>query len=454
MRIELNAETSGGSPVALSLGRSYRHRSAHTMKHQSQRNLLGLERYTQFRPVGRLVRVEIDGINSGARMNIGSLRPPRLRTAETETHRSASWLELFYDLVFVVAVAQLAGRLLDAHDLEGFLPYVGLFIPLWWAWSGYTFYADRYDTDDLGQRNLAAAQIVAVALMAASISGDATDSTFAFGVAYIVARSLLVIMYLRARRHVPETRELVTGYITGHSIAIAIWIVSLFFDEPTRFVFWAVGLAVDFYTPYAVRKIQAKVPLDMSHLPERFGLFTILVLGESIAAVVAGLSHEGWETRPVFGALLGIVMATALWWLYFDNLEGSVVRRKKGQRTAWKPTAWIYSHLPLAIGLTATGIGLEFLVVGELEGEQRWIFVLGMSIALAAMGMIHVSTEAGEERRDGLKSQIRFGSAGVLLLLGAVGGSLGSTAFGVVAAAIILAQLVVDLYLDPEESAA
>lgn len=386
-------------------------------------------------------------------MNLGSLRPPRLRTAETETHRSASWLELFYDLVFVVAVAQLAGRLLDSHDLDGFLPYVGLFIPLWWAWSGYTFYADRYDTDDLGQRNLAAAQIVAIALMAASISGDATDSTFAFGVAYIVARSLLVVMYMRARRHVPETRELVTGYIVGHSIAVGIWVVSLFFDEPTRFAFWAIGLAVDFYTPFAVRKIQAKVPLDTSHLPERFGLFTILVLGESIAAVVAGLSHEGWEATPVFGALLGIVMATALWWIYFDNLEGSVVRRKKGQRTAWKPTAWIYSHLPLAIGLTATGIGLEFLVLEELEGDQRWIFVIGIAVALAAMGLIHVSTEAGEERRDGLKARIRFACAALFLALGALGGGLGSTEFGITATAIILAQLVADLYLEPSEEA-
>ncbi len=382
-------------------------------------------------------------------MKIGSLRPPRLRTAETETHRSASWLELFYDLVFVVAVAELAGRLLDEHSLSGFLPYVGLFIPLWWAWAGYTFYADRYDTDDLGQRNLAAAQIVAVAFMAASISGEATDSTFAFAVAYIAARSILVLMYVRARRHVPATRELVTGYITGHSIAIGVWVISLFFDEPVRFVFWAVGLAIDFYTPYAVRKVQAKVPLDTSHLPERFGLFTILVLGESIAAVVAGLSHEGWETEPVILALIGIVTATALWWLYFDNLEGSVVRRKEGQRTAWKPTAWIYSHLPLAIGLTATGIGLEFLVTNELEKEPRWIFVIGVVIALTAMGMIHVATEAGEERHDSLKARIRFGSAVLFVILGFVGDGLGPSEFGLVAVGIILAQLVWDLYLEP-----
>ncbi len=394
------------------------------------------------------INLDAKQATSGQGMKIGSLRPPRLRTAETETHRSASWLELFYDLVFVVAVARLGGRLLDDHSLAGFIPFMIFFVPLWWAWSGYTFYADRYDTDDLGQRGLAAAQIVAVALMAASMSGE-TDSTFAFAVGYIAARSLLVVMYIRARRHVHETRELVTGYITGHSIAIAVWLLSLLIDEPARFFLWGLGLAIDFYTPFAVRKIQAKVPLDTSHLPERFGLFTILVLGESIAAVVAGLSHEGWHPRPVIASLIGIMIATALWWLYFDNLEGSVVRRKKGQRTAWKPTAWIYSHLPLAFGLTATGIGLEFLVTDDMSGEPRWIFVVGITVALSAMGLIHVSTEAAVDRHDGLKARIRFACAALFLILGAVGNALGPIEFGLVAAAIIMAQLIWDLYLEP-----
>ena len=326
-------------------------------------------------------------------MKLAALRPPRLRTAKEEGERSATWLELFYDLVFVVAVAALGHRLLVDPSWEGGLAFVGFFIPLWWAWSGYTFYADRYDTDDLGQRNLAAAQIVAVAFMAASVGGE-TDSSFAFAVAFIVARSILVIMYIRARRHVPETRDLVTGYIKGHSLAIAVWAISLLFPEEIRIVLWAIALAIDFYTPFHYRTIQAKVPLDTSHLPERFGLFTILVLGESIAAVIAGLSHEGWEARPVIGAMLGILIATSLWWLYFDNLEGSVVRRRKGQRKAWKPTVWIYSHLPLAIALTASGIGLEFIVTDHFHMPERMVVTLGVAGALTAMGLIQIATQA------------------------------------------------------------
>ena len=114
--------------------------------------------------------------------------------------------------------------------------------------------------DDLGQRLLAIAQIVAVAFMAASISGDTADSTFAFALAYLAARTILVIMYVRARRHVHETRELVTGYIYGHSVAIGIWALSLAAPADVRPFLWAIGLAIDFYTPFHLRKIQAKVP--------------------------------------------------------------------------------------------------------------------------------------------------------------------------------------------------
>ena len=176
--------------------------------------------------------------------------------------------------------------------------FVGLFIPVWWAWAGFTFYADRYDTDDVGQRLLTIAQMCTIVLMAASVSGAQADSSVVFALSYVGARTILNVMYFRAGHHVPETRQLVTGYIRGDSVATLVWVVSVFVPSPARFVLWGVGLAISFYTPYAVRKIQAKVPLDTSHLPERMGLFIILVFGESIAAVVAGLAEQTWAFQP------------------------------------------------------------------------------------------------------------------------------------------------------------
>ncbi|HEX9856545.1 MAG TPA: low temperature requirement protein A [Acidimicrobiia bacterium] len=379
-------------------------------------------------------------------MRLAALRPPMLRTEESEEqHRSATWLELFYDLVFVVAVAALGHRLLLDPDWSGALGFVGLFVPLWWSWASFTFYADRYDTDDLGQRLLAVAQMVAIALMAASVSGDEADSTAAFAAAFVAARAVLLVMYWRAHRSVPRTRDLVSGYLRGFSAGGAFWLASIFVPPGVRYGLWTIGLAIDLATPYRLRKVQATVPLDVSHLPERFGLFTILVLGESIAAVVSGISAHEWNAATTTGGVLGVLVASALWWLYFDNLEGSVVRRRPEQRTAWKPTVWIYAHLPLALALTATGIGLDFAVARHVEAAERWLLVGSVAGALLAMAAIHVATDRGNSGRDRRQAQVRLVAVPFVLALGLLGSAVDSNVVLAGLIVIIGAQVVHDL---------
>ena len=380
-------------------------------------------------------------------MRLAGLRPPRLRTAETEAEQhKVTWLELFYDLVFVVAVAQLGHRLFVDNGWRGALEFIGLFIPLWYAWAQFTFYADRYDTNDLGQRLLAVAQIVSIALMAVSISGDLADSTAAFAAAYVFARVVLLAMYTRAYRHVPETRKLVGGYLRGFSLGGLVWLVSIWVDTPVQFVVWGVAILIDFATPFVVRREQAKVPLDVQHLPERFGLFTILVLGEPIAAVVSGLAHSGWDTAPATAAVLGVIAASALWWLYFENAHGLVVRRRADQLKAWRPTVWIYSHLPLAIALTATGIGFEFLV-NQDPAVGRWMVSAGVAGSLVAMAGILIATDQGEDDRDRIQAIIRFASAGLALLIGLVSASWSANVILLVITSLLAAQIAIDLRL-------
>jgi len=390
-------------------------------------------------------------------VKVAALRPPRLRTTETEAERKVTWTELFYDLVFVVAVAGLGARLLEDPTIRGAAVFTGLFWALWWAWAGFTFYADRYDTDDLGQRILAVAQMATIALMAASISGEETQSLIGFALAYVGARVILIVMYLRARRHVPETRQLVGGYVQGMSIAVAIWLISVFVPEPFRYYLWAVGLLIDMYTPYRLRRIQAKVPLDVAHLPERFGLFTILVLGESMAAIVAGLGHEGWIVEPAVTAVLAVVVAAGLWWVYFDNLDGTVVRRRAGQKTAWKPTVWIYGHLPLAIGLMATAIGLESAVIGagghDWPANERWLLIAGVGGALIGIGIIEVATERADNAISRRKAQWRVAGglfAGIIGLLSGFTGALGTMGL---LALLCAAQVGGDVWLKEREAA-
>jgi len=382
-------------------------------------------------------------------MRMSALRPPRLRTASSTDDRSATWLELFYDLVFVVAVAALGHRLLVDHSPQGIAIFAALFVPLWWSWAGFTFYADRYDTDDLGQRLLAVAQMVAIALMAASMSGNEADSTTAFAVWYLAARAVLLVMYLRAYRHVEATRTLVAGYLRGFAIGAIPWVVSIWVPEPWRYVLWGLGLAIDFVTPWIMRRAQANAPLSLSHLPERFGLFTILVLGESIAAVVAGISSVGWEMNATVGAALGVVTATGLWWLYFDNLEGSVVRRVRTKVRAWRPTVWIYIHLPLAIGLTASGIGLEFLVAQE-GPDLRWIAIGGIAVALISMSVIHIATVRDDQRMGRIQTWIRAMSATIVVLIGFISSGWTSNAILAALAVVCFAQIGIELILQEQ----
>ena len=346
----------------------------------------------------------------------------------------------------MVAVAALGHRLLVNHTWSGAAAFVGLFIPLWWSWASFTFYADRFDTDDLGQRLLAVAQMVAIALMAASISGDESDSSFVFALSYLLAKAVLLGMYVRAYRHIPASRNLVAGYLRGFTLGAVPWVISLWVPEPWRYVLWGVGLVIDVATPFVLRRIQAKVPLSVTHLPERFGLFTILVLGESIAATVAGLGVIGWERDATIGLVIGVITATGLWWLYFDNLEGSVVRRRAGQQTAWMPTVWIYGHLPLAIGLTASGIGLEFLVAQEGE-SLRWVAIVGVIVAFISMAIIQIATERQDQRRSVVQASIRLTAAFAVLGIGFMSGAWATNTILAALALMCAVQIAIDLAL-------
>jgi len=324
------------------------------------------------------------------------IAPPRLQTMGDGGHRTATWLELFYDLAFVVAIAILGERLIDDTTWAGLWSFLGYFALLWWLWASHTFYADRYDTDDLVYRLWAAAQMVAVLVMAASLAHGPSESTTVFAAGYAGARLVLLALYWRVYRHVSETRPLVSGYLIGFGAAAVVWLASVFVPDPARFAVWGVALAIDLATPWVVRRQQATVPLDESHLPERFGLFVILVLGESLAAVVAGLSHIGWTTSSLIAAVLGVLLATLLWWLYFDNAEGSVVRRRNIEGKTWRPTGWIYSHLPLAAALAIVGVALDQAIlsagVGPMPPAQRWLLLGGVALALVCLAILQIAS--------------------------------------------------------------
>ena len=339
------------------------------------------------------------------------LEPPRLRGGLEEEDRRATWLELFVDLVFVVAVGQVAQELVQDHSARGFLHFAFLFVPVWWAWVGVTFYADRFDTDDVLFRLLMLAEMLGVAALA-STTGDALHGgSEGFALAFVAVRVVLIVAYARAHRYVPEARPLTRRYAGGFTVAVSLWALSLAVPTPARYAVWALALAVDLVTPLISRRQIESAPISGSHIPERIGLFTIIVLGEAVIAVVSGTTDTDWNGRSLVVAAGGFSAAAAIWWLYFDTLDTSIIKRSvaAGQ-------VYLYLHLPLLGGLAAAGAGVEIAIEdaahGSLGEGGRWALLGGLGVCLTSMAVIHLAaTLAARERDLWLRIAVAVGAA-------------------------------------------
>ncbi|WP_199174923.1 low temperature requirement protein A [Halegenticoccus soli] len=391
----------------------------------------------------------------------GWLRPPRLRSGEgVDDDRHATWLELFFDLVFVVAVAELAHTLSAHLSVAGVLGFVALFVPVWWAWIGSTFYATRFDTDDVEYRLLTAVEIFGVIALAVNIHDGLGSTSAGFALAYAGVRGVLVFKYYRAMRHIPEARPLTTRFARGFGLAALIWFASAFVPVPYRFGLWAIGLAVDFGTPISAGTLHAELPPHPSHLPERFGLFTIIVLGEAIVGVVGGIAAQEWTATSVLIGAFGTAIAFSLWWIYFDNHDGSAVRAAQAEGRIWTYQEWLYLHLPLVVGLTAAGVGVLHVLSGDLAAPlppaERWLLCGSLALCLATLGLLHRTTLecAGDLRPGAGASLYRFGAAGFVLLVALVGGSLPPVALVGLLALACAAQVGADLRAREPEAVA
>ncbi len=379
-------------------------------------------------------------------------QPPRLRHAEEDgIRRGATWLELFYDLVFVAAVTELAHYLENHLSWVGFWEFLTLFVPVWWCWVGATFYASRFDTDDLSDRLFAVVQMGIIAAMAVNIHQGLDDTASGYTLCYIAFHSVLIGQYLNAGYHIPAVRPLSAAYAIGFGLSAALWVASLYVPSPWRFLLWTLGLIIEFATPIVCREFVIRVPPSGTHLPERMGLFTIIVLGEAIVGVVSGLSEQEWGVASTVTAFLGLGTAVSLWWLYFDTADGSPLHGLQEGRF-YEAVIWLYSHLPLAIGLVAAGVGVEHMVARNVgspsTAAERGLFCGAVALSLISLAAIHLlRCTIGTAQLRATLSAYRLGSAALAGAVAWAGGDLSALTVVAVVAAGCALQVAIDLAL-------
>ncbi|MFL6338682.1 MAG: low temperature requirement protein A [Nitrososphaeraceae archaeon] len=377
--------------------------------------------------------------------------------------RHATWLELFYDLVFVVVIFQLANNLEEDFSLYGFLGFLALFVPVWWSWTGAAFYATRFDTDDLVHRILVLLQMVGAAALAVNVSDALGSSSVGFALSYAAIRIILVLEYVRTgiNKSFSFATPLIRRYSIGFLIAAILWIISAFIPPPARFLLWGIGLAIDFATPITARRLHSQFAPHISHLPERMGLFTIIVLGESVLEVVAGVSSMKFDIYSMSMLALGLSIPFSLWWLYFDSVDGVPIRalREKGRFGVY--SIWLFGHFPLVVAITSVGVGLGYITSNThglvLSDAEQWLVCGSVALSLGAQGILQLSTayyylytgSSQNYRASTRWATYRIISAGMILLIPILRISLSPFLLVCILAAICTAQVVIDLKQHP-----
>jgi low temperature requirement protein LtrA len=304
-----------------------------------------------------------------------------------ESHRVATPLELLFDLCFVVAVAQAAGGL--HHELaegliaHGVLTYLAVFFAIWWPWMNFTWFASAYDTDDVQYRLLTFVQIAGVLVVAAGVPAVFADADFTVMViGYVIMRIALVAQWLRAAREDPAGRSVALRFAIAIALIQVGWVLRLVigWSEVGYLTFLVLGL-LELAVPAWAERAGRETPWHGGHIVERYGLFTIIVLGECVLATTTAVQaafEAGGNPGPLLTvAIGGLLLVFALWWSYFKH-EPDVGHH----RTLRSMITWGYGHYFVFAAVAALGAGLAVATDTTLDAADLAPAVAAATVAI------------------------------------------------------------------------
>lgn len=318
-------------------------------------------------------------------------QPPRAH-GEVIADRRVSFLELFYDLVYVVVVAQAAHTLAEDVSWRGAAEFAVIFSLIWIGWFNGSIYYDLHGREDGRTRTMVFAQMLLLALLAVYTSDAAGETGEEFAAVYAIFLALFTAFWYSVRRQDTEEYGPVTArYLAGIVVATITVGVSFFLEPGARLLVWA-GLVI-FYVAssmWVARISERRFSLGLSRtdsMVERFGLFTIIVLGEVVVGVVGGLSNSDLTPISVITGMLGLMIGFAFWWSYFD-----FVGRRHPRETSSSMATWMAAHLPVTLTIAAAGAAMVSMV--EHAGDDRtpvataWLMAGSVAAGLLALTLV------------------------------------------------------------------
>ena len=297
-----------------------------------------------------------------------------------DSEKSVIPLELFFDLVFVFALTQVTALMSKDPTWRGIGQGMLVLAALWWAWAAYAWLTNEIDADEDLPRLAVFTSMVAMLIAALAVPNAFGDDGVIFGCAYFVVRLMHIVLFTQATPHL-EVHDAMLRLARTAIPAPALLIAAGFCDGGLQAALWILALAIDYAGPavYGVRGLR----VSPSHFTERFALIVMIALGESIVAIGVGAAGLGLDLGLLTAAALGVVVACALWWAYFDWLAiyaDRVFRETHGdERAQLARDAYSYLHLPMVAGIILVALGIKKTIsgVGDPLGTIPTVALLG-----------------------------------------------------------------------------
>ena len=370
---------------------------------------------------------------------------PIIRTL-TDGEQRATFFELFFDLVYVFAVTQLSHHLLDDITWAGAAETAFMLVALYWAWNYTTWMTNWFDPDTVPVRLVLVFVMLASVLMAVAIPKGFGDYALLFACAYSglqIGRNTFVVAVTPRGQFNQNFRQILAWSL----LSAPLWVAGGLVDsEALRWVLWLGALGLDlaaplltYWVPGAGSTPMSKWQIEGAHFGERFQLFVIIALGESIVLACATASDTGLSVRVVAALLLAFLSSTALWWLYFGQMAGTVLERIRmataDERGQIGRDIYTYLHLPIIAGIVLVAVGDELVIAHPADDLHE----AGALVALGGPALFLAGLMACAARLGEVQSRPRV--IALVVLLAAVPFAAGAD--GLVVSALLTALLAV-----------